>query len=73
MHIYVADRSVFTDKDIEFLKKECQELDNLLIPACEVKLLTVLGEGMYIQLIVMYLLFTIQLYLLFTIQINKFI
>ena len=49
-YMYVADRSVFTDKDIEFLKKECQELDNLLIPAFEVKLMTVLGEGMYIQL-----------------------
>ena len=42
---------MLTDNDIEFLKKECQELDNLLIPAYEIKLMIVLGEGMYMHLI----------------------
>ena len=41
---------MLTDNDIEILKKECQELENLLIPACEIKLMIVLGEGMYMQL-----------------------
>ena len=38
---------MLTDSDIEFLKKECQELESLLIPACEIKLMIVLGEGMH--------------------------
>ena len=30
---------------MEILKKECQDLDKLLIPACKVDLMMVLGEG----------------------------
>ena len=36
---------MFTGSDMEILKKECQDLDNLLIPACKVDLMMVLGEG----------------------------
>ena len=43
--LHLADRSVFTGSDMEILKKECQDLDNLLIPACKVDLMMVLGEG----------------------------
>ena len=50
--MYVTDISALVDTDIELMKKECQELDNLLIPACEIKLMIVLGEGMYMQLII---------------------
>ena len=46
---YLYVHTVLTDNDIELLKKECQELDNLLIPACEIKLIIVLGEGMYMH------------------------
>ena len=30
---------------MKILKKECQDLDKLLIPACNVDLMMVLGEG----------------------------
>ena len=51
---------MLTDNDIEILKKECQELDNLLVPACEIKLTIVLGEGMYTQSIIIIIAFTIE-------------
>ena len=41
----VADKTAFTGCDMELLKKECKDLDELLIPGCEVELLIVLGEG----------------------------
>ena len=40
--MYVA---VFTGNDMDILKKEYQDLDKLLIPACKVELTTLLGEG----------------------------
>ena len=42
---YVADKTVFTDNDMEMVKKECQDLDELLISASAVELMIVLGEG----------------------------
>ena len=42
--MYVA---VVTGNDMDILKKEYQDLDKLLIPACKVELTTLLGEGMY--------------------------
>ena len=41
-HIYITDK---TDYDIETLKKECQNLCELLIPSCQVELIVILGEG----------------------------
>ena len=43
---------MFTGNDMEILKKECQDLDKLLIPACKVDLMMVLGEGNYSSLLV---------------------
>ena len=40
----LEDRTLFTD-NMKILKKECQDLDELLIPACEVQLTIKLGEG----------------------------
>ena len=41
---------------MEILKKECQDLDNLLIPACKVDLMMVLGEGILrIIIIILYI------------------
>ena len=37
--------TVFTDNDMDILKKEYQDLDKLLIPACEVEFTILLGEG----------------------------
>ena len=42
--MYVA---VVTGNDMDILKKEYQDLDKLLIPACKVGLTTLLGEGTY--------------------------
>ena len=41
----IADKTAFTGGDMELLKKECKDLDKLLIPASEVELMIVLGEG----------------------------
>ena len=45
--MYIAE-TVFTDSDMEMAKKECQGLDKLLISACTVELMIVLGEGTYV-------------------------
>ena len=34
------------NSDMEILKRECQNLTNLLIPTCQVELIIILGEGM---------------------------
>ena len=41
----IADKTAFTGYDMELLKKECKDFDKLLIPASEVELMIVLGEG----------------------------
>ena len=41
----IVDKTAFTGCDMELLKKECKDLDKLLIPACEVELTIALGEG----------------------------
>ena len=46
--IYTVDRP---DYDLEMLKKECQNLNLLLVPACEVQLIITLGEGNYVSYI----------------------
>ena len=53
-YAYLAEGSVFTgnESDIKILKKECQDLDKLLIPACKVDLMMVLGEGIVNSIIV---------------------
>ena len=45
--MYVA---VVTGNDMDILKKEYQDLDKLLIPACKVELTTLLGEGICIRM-----------------------
>ena len=44
--MYVA---VLNGNDMDILKKEYQDLDKLLIPACKVELATLLGEGTYVH------------------------
>ena len=41
--------TMLTDSDIELLKKEYQNLGELMIPANEVELMIMLGEGMQLR------------------------
>lgn len=42
-----TEKRILSDKDMEILKKEYHNLNNLLIPKSKVKFMTILGEGTY--------------------------